>query len=274
MSGRQDQATRPAITGTTRIFGVIAYPSDHVRAPMVFNSLFAERGLDHVMIPISVPPQNFEAMIRALQAQVNFGGLTATIPHKMAMAALCDRLGPAARVSGAVNAVRFNEDGTIDGDNFDGAGFVAGMSAHGHQLEGKTALLLGAGGAARAISTALCANGIGQVKILNRTRANAEALVAALSEKGGFTQAELVDKHDGRDVDIIINATSRGLHESDDLPLALDAVGPETVIAEIIMKPEKTAWLAAAEARGLRTHYGRHMLDCQIELIGKFMGAL
>ena len=262
------------ITGTTKVFGVIAYPTDHVRAPMVFNQLFAERSLNHVMVPISVPPSDFKAMILALQAQSNFGGLTATIPHKMAMADLCNTLGPAARISGAVNAVRFNVDGTIDGDNFDGEGFVAGMISQGHKIAGRTALLLGAGGAARAIATALCAHGVEVLKIQNRTNKNAVALVSALKDKGGFEQASVVTSHDGSNVDIIINATSMGLHESDSLPLALDGVANSTVIAEIIMKPEKTAWLADAERRGLLTHYGRHMLDCQVELIGKFMGAL
>ncbi len=264
----------PWITGTTKVFGVIANPTDHVRAPMVFNQLFAQRLLDHVMVPISVSPANFTAMIRALQLQSNFGGLTATIPHKMAMAALCDSLGPAARVSGAVNAARFNLDGTISGDNFDGEGFVAGLTSQGHKITGKVALLLGAGGAARAIATALCAHGIGELSILNRTQANAEALVAALNDKGGFNQAKSVATHHGNDVDIVINATSKGMHESDDLPLALDGVAADTVIAEIIMKPERTAWLADAEKRDLPTHYGSHMLDCQVELIGKFMGAL
>ena len=84
----------------------------------------------------------------------------------------------------------------------------------------------------------------------------------------------MVTSHDGSDVDIVINATSMGLHEGDALPLPLDRVANSTVIAEIIMKPENTAWLADAERRGLATQYGRHMLDCQVELIGKFMGAL
>ena len=264
----------PWITGATRVFGVIAYPTDHVRAPMVFNQLFAERSLDHVMIPISVPPSDLTAMIRALQSQSNFGGLTVTIPHKMAMADLCDTLGPAARVSGAVNAVRLNADGTIYGDNFDGKGFVAGLINQGHEITGKIALLLGAGGAARAIATALCDHGIRELKILNRTHENAVALVSALEDKGGFEQAYAVNSHDGSDVDIVINATSMGLHDGDALPLPLDMVADSTLIAEIIMKPEKTAWLTDAEKRGLATHYGRHMLDFQVELIGKFIGAL
>ena len=103
---------------------------------------------------------------------------------------------------------------------------------------------------------------------------HAEALVAALVDKGGFEQARAVTSHDGSNVDVVINATSMGLHEVDDLPMSLDGVAANTVIAEIIMKPEQTAWLAEAERRGLATQYGCHMLDCQVELIGQFIGAL
>ena len=136
----------------------------------------------------SVPPSDFTAMIRALQSQSNFGGLTATIPHKMAMADLCDTLGPAACISGAVNAVRFNADGTIDGDNFDGEGFVAGMISRGHEITGRTALLLGAGGAARHCHRPVFPWYQGSENS-NRTHENAAALVSALENKGGFEQA-------------------------------------------------------------------------------------
>ena len=89
------------------------------------------------------------------------------------------------------------------------------MINQGHEITGKTALLLGAGGAARAIATALCAHGIRELKILNRTHENATALVSALEDKGGFEQAYAVTSHDGSDVDIVINATSMGLHDGD-----------------------------------------------------------
>ena len=165
-------------------FGVIAHPTNH--APMVFNQLFAERSLDHVMVPISVPPSDFTAMIRPSPSLIC--GLTATIPHKMAMADLCDTLGPAARVSGAVNAVRFNADGTIDGDNFDGEGFVAGMISKGHEITGRIALLLGQA-VQRAPSPPHCVPMVSGAEILNRTHVNAAALVSALEDKGGFEQA-------------------------------------------------------------------------------------
>ena len=264
----------PWITGTTQLFATIAHPADHVRAPMVFNRIFAERGLDRVMVPMDVPPAELETAIMALRGMANFRGMAVTIPHKMAIAALCDSLGPEAQLTGAVNAVRFEADGSMHGDNFDGAGFVAGLRQQGHDPDGRDILMLGAGGAARAIALALCGAGVGRLRILNRTPDKAAAIVAALEELGGHRQAEVAGAHQGDGVDMIINTTSLGLHKGDALPMMLDKVDADTVIAEIIMVPEQTDWLTAAQGRGLTTHYGRHMLDCQVDLIGNFIGAL
>ena len=266
----------PWVEGTTRVFGVIAHPVDHVRAPMVFNPRFAAAGLPHIMVPIDAPPEKLERIINALRAMPNFGGLAVTIPHKMPLAVLCDSLGTAAQLTGAVNAVRFDDDGTMHGDNFDGAGFVAGAIGNGYDVAGKAILLIGAGGAARAIAAALVEAKIAKLTIANRNLGKAEDLASLLANKTGFPNvyaAALADC-DGGDADIIVNSTSLGLKPSDVLPLALDAVRPDTVIADIIMVPAETEWLVAAQKSGLRVHYGRHMLDYQIDLIGKFIGAL
>ena len=95
----------PCVDGNSRVFGVIAHPVTHVRAPEVFNPRFAMAGLDHIMVPIDAPPDSLEDIIRGLQRMPNFGGLAVTIPHKLAMAKLCDDLGTVARLTGAVNAV-------------------------------------------------------------------------------------------------------------------------------------------------------------------------
>ncbi|MGB1863399.1 MAG: shikimate dehydrogenase family protein [Candidatus Puniceispirillum sp.] len=270
----------PLITGTTKLFGVIAHPSAHVRAPMVFNARFVAEKRDHLMIPIDATPDMLVTVMDGLRAMENFGGLTITIPHKVPIAEMCDELGEAARVCGAVNAVRFGDDGRLYGDIFDGAGFVAGLALKGHDIKGKRVLMLGAGGAARAIAVALCQADVGEIAIANRTRDKAQNLVDAMVQGAGYTQAHVLDNmaeaalEAARDVDIIINTTSLGLHAGDALPLALDNVRADTLIADIIMVPERTEWLALAEEKGLQTHYGRHMLDCQLELIGRFIGAL
>jgi len=255
---------------------VIAHPVDHVRAPMVFNPRFAAVGLPHIMVPINAPPEKLESIINALRAIPNFGGLAVTIPHKMLLADICDSLGTAAQLTGAVNAVRFDDDGTMHGDNFDGAGFVAGVIGNGYDVADKAIMLIGAGGAARAIAAALVEAKIGKLTIANRNLGKAEDLASLLASKTGFpnVHAAALADCDGGDADMIVNSTSLGLKPSDALPLALDAVRPDTVIADIIMVPAKTEWLVAAQKVGLRVHYGRHMLDYQIDLIGKFIGAL
>ena len=265
----------PWVEGSTRIFGVIAHPADHVRAPLVFNPRFAAAGLPHVMVPIDAPPIRLKAIITGLRAMPNFGGLAVTIPHKMALADLCDTLGTAAELTGAVNAVRFDDDGSMHGDNFDGAGFVAGCHGNGFDVMGRNILLIGAGGAARAIAAALCESGINELHIANRSFKKAQNLVQLLDQKTGFNRATAVSLADcdSSDADMIINSTSLGLKEVDPLPLPLNNLKEDAVIADIIMVPAETKWLIAAKAAGFRVHYGRHMLDYQMELIGKFIGA-
>ena len=277
MSKLDDSAAPPMpwVDGNSRVFGVIAHPVTHVRAPMVFNPRFAAAGLGHIMVPIDAPPESLESIIRGLQNMPNFGGLAVTIPHKLAMAKLCDDLGTVAQLTGAVNAVRFDPDGRLYGDNFDGAGFVAGCRGNGFEVTGKTVLMLGAGGAARAIAAALCESGVGQLTIANRNLANAQLLVDLMVKDVGFTNvtAQPLAETDGAGVDMIINGTSLGLHVDDAMPLALDQVSKDTVIADIIMVPAETKWLQDAARRGLAVHFGRHMLDYQIDLIGRFIGA-
>ena len=265
------------ITGKTKVFGVIADPIDHVRAPMVFNPVFETRGIDAVLVPIHITPDTLKSSIKGLAAMPNMGGVCVTIPHKLPMAGLCDELGLAAEITGAVNAVRF-QDGRLIGDNFDGEGFVQGLYGEGHELNDANVLMIGAGGAARAIAVALAKQPIKSLTIANRTLANAEAIAQII--KTHFPKATVhaiaADGIDAivSDQNLIINTTSLGLHDGDQMPCALDKVSGDVIIADIIMVPEKTAWLLMAEEKGLKTHLGKHMLDYQRDLIGKFIGAL
>ncbi len=271
----KDQPSLPVISGTTKLYGCIAHPSAHVRAPSIFNPIFRKQNTDAVMVPVNCPPEHLEMVIRGLNGLKNFGGLAVTIPHKLALAAFCDILGDGARATGAVNAVRFGEDGKIYGNNFDGEGFVAGLLGEGHQLKNKTVLLIGAGGAARAISIAVAHSGCARMDITNRTPERAEA-VATLTRE--FTDNSPVGTvalaiSDLSSYDIVINATSLGLHDDDPHPVSLDRLQIDCLVCDIVMVPEKTNWLLAAEQSGRLVHKGRHMLDYQLELIGRFIGA-
>ena len=260
-----------AISGKTVIFGCIAHPASHVRAPTVFNALFQEQEKDGVMIPIDFPEEALAQGIAGLHAMPNFKGAAVTIPHKMTLAALCDELGPVAKITGAVNAVRF-EDGKLYGDNFDGAGFVAGLISQGHDVAGKKCLLIGAGGAAHAIAYALATNSVAQLSVTNRTISKAQALQEAITSYVPDAPLTAEEAPDFSAYDIIINATALGLHEGDAMPCDVGLLQEKALVCDIIMFPEVTPWLKAAQDRGLACHYGRHMLDNQIGLIGDFIG--
>jgi shikimate dehydrogenase len=261
------------ITGHTKIYAIISDPVGHVRAPEVFNEFFAQNNSDAVLIPIHVAPEGLKAVLTAFRAMKNLGGIVVTVPHKTVIAALCDELGDAGRAIGSVNAVRREADGRLIGNMFDGAGFVAGLRSQGHDPAGRRTLLVGAGGAAGAIAFALAEAGVASLTIANRTRSKAEEIVARVTRF--FPDRPIrVGTADPTGHDIVINATSLGLKPGDPLPLDTERLVPSMIVAEIIMKPETTALLAAAKAKGCAVHYGRHMLDQQISLIARFFGAI
>ncbi len=272
-----------SITGTTQIFGCIAYPSDHVRAPMIFNQIFAESGADKVMIPLSIPPSELAQSINGLRGLANFKGAAVTIPHKMPLASLCDELGQGGIAAQAVNAIRFDEQGRLYGNNFDGEGFVAGLKGQNPAglcedqiISGKKILIVGAGGAARAILLALANEAIEKIDIVNRTSAHAQKAVSLTKELVRHAPVTALQQQDVdfAEYNIIINATPLGLHDDDPMPFNIDLLADDCLVCDIIMIPERTKLLAAAERSGRPVLYGRHMLDYQIELIGQFIGAI
>lgn len=260
------------ITGNTRLYAIIADPVAQVRTPEVLNDYFARHRQDAVLVPIHVAPEGLPDLFAAFRRMKNLGGFIVTVPHKTAAAALCDELGPAGQAIGSVNAIRRTSDGRLVGDMFDGAGFVAGLRAQGQDPAGKRVLLLGSGGAASAIAFALAEAGVGALTIANRTASKAHGLLARLQPafpdiiiNGGPA--------DPRGVDLVINATSLGMNESDPLPLDVGQLSRDTVVAEIIMKPEITGLLEAARGKGCTIHQGRHMLDEQVKLLAGFISA-
>ncbi|HXZ08261.1 MAG TPA: shikimate dehydrogenase, partial [Paraburkholderia sp.] len=142
------------ITGTTRVFYCIADPVDQVRAPEVFNAVFARHDIDAVMVPLRVSPAHLDATLRVLFESPSVGGVSLSIPHKAAAVASVDRCSPAAAAANAINAVRRNAAGELEGDLFDGIGFTRLLGRAGIAFAGRRVLMIGAGGAASAVSTA------------------------------------------------------------------------------------------------------------------------
>lgn len=259
------------ITGRTAIWGILADPIHHVKTPQALNALMRDRGVDGVLIPFHVGASDLGTLVAGLKGMRNLKGFVVTVPHKTAIVDLCDDVSAQGRAIGAVNTVRREPNGRLVGEMLDGAGFVAGLRQGGIEPRGRRVYLAGAGGAANAIAFALAEAGVSLLTIANRTRSKSEDLKQRLAEHYPSVPVEL-GTSDPSGHDIVVNATSLGLKEGDPLPLDAGRLTPDQVVAEIIMQPEVTALLATAQARGCRTHPGKPMLACQLDLMAEFMG--
>jgi shikimate dehydrogenase len=247
--------TPRTISGAARLAGVIGWPVKHSRSPRLHGFWLAAHGVDGGYVPLAVEPARFEAAVRGLVA-CGFRGANVTIPHKEAAFALCDEVAASARRAGAVNTLVF-EGGRILGSNTDGYGFLESLreQAPGFDARSGPAVLLGAGGAARAIGAALLDAGCPRLTLVNRTRDRAEALAAAL---GGPVQ--VADAPPLAGAALLANTTSLGMSGQPPLEVDLSPLPPTAVVADIVYVPLETPLLAAARARGLMAVDGLGML--------------
>ncbi len=263
-------ASRASISGHTRLVVILAHPVGHVRTPMAMNAHFAAIARDAVLVPMQVQPEDLAEVVAALRRIENLGGIVVTIPHKEAIAALCDTLTDAARIVGAVNVIRREPDGRLTGGQFDGEGFCAGLRAAGHDVRGRRVWMVGAGGAAAGIGYALLRHGVAALTIHNRTPVRAEALAARLAAAlPGAPVA--IGGPDPTGHDTVVNATSLGLKQTDALPVDARLLQPPMLVADVVMQPDVTALLKEAAARGCRTHRGLPMLTEQVPILADFV---
>ena len=243
------------ITGTTRLAGVLGWPVSHSRSPLLHGAWLARHGVDGAYVPLPVRPEAFRDAVRGLAA-AGFAGGNVTIPHKQAALALCDRLEHSAARAGAVNTLVFDGRGTI-GFNTDGWGFLEHLRACGIDPAAGPALVLGAGGAARAVAAALLDAGA-RVTLCNRNPDRAAAVASALPG----AEALAWDRREAAlgDVALAVNATSLGMRGEPELELRLDRAASTLAVADIVYVPLETRLLEQARAKGLRTADGLGML--------------
>jgi len=259
-----------AITGRTAVLGILADPVAQARSPQLVNAALAARGHDAVMVPLQVAAGDLERAVDGLRAWRSFRGAVVSMPHKSAIVALLDDATAEVRQTLACNAVRREPDGRLVGAMFDGAGFVAGLRHAGHEVRGKRVLLLGAGGAAAGIAFALAAAGVAALAIRNRTPARAAALAVRVQQASPDVEVA-AGAASARGFDLVVNATSLGMQGGDPLPLPFEGVAPQTIAADVVLRPEPTPFLAAAASRGCVIHPGEAMLAAQIELLLDFI---
>lgn len=249
-----------------RIMGMIGDPIEQVKTPAVINPIFISRGANITCIPQRVSAAELEKTWAELKATPNLIGFGITLPHKQKVVELCDSLDPVAERVGAVNVVRRERDGSFRGYQFDGKGFVRGLSANGIRYQDRDVLMIGSGGAAIAIAFALAEANVKSIVIANRTYHKAEALVNVVNTAFGRTIAK-VGPAIPKAQQLVINATSLGLNQTDPLPLDPELLLPGMTMAEVIAKPEITQLLSMAESRGIEIHSGIHMIKGQVGLI-------
>lgn len=253
------------ITGRTTVVGVMGYPVAHSLSPPMHNAAFAALGLDWVYVPFAVAPADVPAAISGLAA-LGVRGVNVTIPHKHAVIATLDHVTPAARALGSVNTIVFGANGRV-GHSTDGPGFLRGLTARGTDVAGSRAVVLGGGGAARAVVGALATAGAHAITVAARTPERARelpALAAALAPGGvavvvrSWSEAEEAV----RAADVVINATSIGMagHDPEGMPTPASWLTPGQVVYDLVYTPRETAWLRAAAARGCQTVDGVTML--------------
>ena len=241
------------ITGKAMVTGVLGWPVAHSRSPALHNHWLERYGIDGAYVPLPVPPGAFEAALRGLMA-AGFRGANVTLPHKEAAFALCDERDAFATRAGAVNTLVFR-DGRIIGSNTDGFGFMENLRAHAPAWRPGPTVLLGAGGAARAIAAALLDAGVPDLVVVNRSAERAEALAAAL---GGPVRAATAPPLG--DATLLVNTTSLGMAGQPPLDIHLAPLPAHAVVADAVYVPLETALLRAARARGLTTVPGLGML--------------
>lgn len=232
----------------TRCF-VIGHPIAHSRSPLIHGSWIAEHGLDGSYERIDVPPAELPAFLDKVRAGA-FAGGNVTVPHKEAAFRLVDVPSETAKAMGAVNTI-WREGGKLHGDNTDAAGFLAHLDASvpGWEKRVSNVLILGAGGAARAIGYALKGRGLGRIVLSNRSPARASELAAALGTPVGAAdwnaRNELVAT-----ADLIVNSTALGMNGQPSLELDLTGMRSGTIVDDIVYVPLRTALLDEAERRG------------------------
>lgn len=240
--------------------GVMGWPVAHSRSPAIHNHWIARYGLRGTYVTLPVQPQRLPEAVRGLRA-LGFAGCNVTVPHKVEALALMDDLHPVARRMAAINTIVVREDGSLYGMNNDGAGWVQSLRDADPAWRGAAgpALVLGAGGAARAIVVALLDEGVPEIRITNRTRERAEALAQEFGSR-----VRVVDWKERNPamagVRLLVNTTTQGMHGQPALEVALDDLPPGALVSDLVYIPQETPLLAAAGQRGHRTVGGLGML--------------
>jgi shikimate dehydrogenase len=257
---------------TFKLAGVMGWPIAHSRSPSIHNHWIQQHGLNGAYVLLPVDPANLQAALKGLSA-LGFAGCNLTIPHKVMALSLVDRIDATARRMGAINTIVVEADGSLSGYNNDGFGYIQSLRDAYPQwrADAGPVLVMGAGGAARAVIVSLAEQGAKDIRICNRTASSAHALAtefttefahASDAVKGAMVTAVPWEKrHDAvAEVMLLVNTTSQGMGSNPALDLSLDQLPLQALVSDIVYIPQETPLLKDAKARGNPTAGGLGML--------------
>lgn len=259
------------IDGNTEIIAHIGYPTYAFKAPLIYNPWFDKVGINSLVVPMSCQIEPFPRFLRSVFNLGNIRGALITMPHKVSTVGLLDEVLPTAAIAGSCNAVRRLADGRLQGDMFDGEGFVRGIKRKGFEPKGRRALVVGAGGVGCAIAASLAAAGVLEMDLFDINAASAQGLAnrllqhyPAMTIRTGY--------NDPAGFELLVNATPMGMKDGDPLPVDMTRLDPSTFVGEVVMKTDMTAFLKAAQARGCPIQIGSDMLYEQIPAYLEYFG--
>ena len=259
------------LDGNTKIVAHVGYPTATFKSPMIYNPWFERCGVNATVVPFGVTTERFAAAFPEICRFSNFAGALITMPHKIPVIEFLDVSSTAVKVAGSCNAVRWGADGRLEGDMFDGEGFVRGVARRGGKIAGQRVLVVGSGGVGAAIAASSAAAGPATLGLYDLNVYAMEALAGRLATAYPDLKLE-TGSNDPTGFDVVVNATPLGMKAGDPLPVDPSRLAPATFVAEVVMKKEQTPFLVAAAARGCRTQVGVDMLFEQIPAYLEFFG--
>lgn len=253
------------ITGKTRIVGIFGHPIEHTISPYMHNSAFETLGIPYCYLPFDIDPKDLEICIRSINP-LGIKGVNITIPFKTQVVPYLDELDSNAKLIGAVNTIEAR-DGKLIGHNTDGKGFINAFNEEvGISISKRRFVVIGAGGAARAVSTALAAEGAGEIIIINRTSLKGKELASDLLRNFYDLKVSAIEFDPYKindlimDGDVIINTTSVGMKKSDPSIIPPDILRSSMAVCDLIYNPPETPLLKAAKSAGVKFMNGLGML--------------
>lgn len=259
------------IDGNTILIAHLGYPTATFKAAMIYNPYFEKVGINAAVMTMGVKAEDYEALLRPLFRLTNIRGALITMPHKVKTVALLDEVSTAVKVAGSCNAILKRSNGSLFGDMFDGEGFVRAVKRKGLNPAGKRVLIVGNGGVGSAIAASFAGAGVGMVGLFDADTDAMSGLAQRL--RMHYPKIEIkTGSNDPAGYDVVVNATPLGMNAGDPMPMDVSRISASTLVGDVVLKQEMTAFLLAAKKKGCQTQVGVDMLFEMIPPYLEFFG--